>query len=101
MPMEHNIIDAMSGWDKVDKKLEAALALISNMATNSQQFNTRFEAPRKINEVTIPTILNQKITDLTAIVKLLAVNQMTTIDVCSTIDHSFNLCPTLPIGNLE
>ena len=50
----------------VDKTPEAARALISNMAANSQQFNTHSEAPQKVNEVTIPSNLDQKNTDLTA-----------------------------------
>ena len=67
--MERNMIDAASEGALVDKTPDAARALISNMATNSQQFGIRSETSTKVNEVTTTSPnLDQKITDLIAIV---------------------------------
>ena len=86
----------------VDKTLNAARALISNMAANSQQFETRSEAPMKVNEVTTTlSNVDQKITELTAFVHKLAINQVTTYGVCSTIGHLSDLCPTLLNSNIN
>jgi hypothetical protein len=41
MPTDRSIIDAASRGALVDKTLEAACQLISNMAANSKQFGTR------------------------------------------------------------
>ena len=60
------MIDAASGGALVDKTLDAARALISNTATNSQQFGIRSDTSKKVNEVTTTSPnLDQKITDLT------------------------------------
>ena len=40
MPMEKSMINVASGGALVDKTPQQAMVLISNMATNSQQFNT-------------------------------------------------------------
>ena len=96
------MIDAASGGALVDKTPDAARALISNMAANSQQFGTRSATPMKVNEVTTTlSNVDQKITELTAFVHKLAINQITTCGVCSTIGHPSDLCPTLLNGNIE
>ena len=96
------MIDAASGGALVDKTPDAARALISNMAANSQQFGTRSTTPIKVNEVTTAlSNVDQKITKLTAFVHKLAINQIITCVVCSTIGHPSNLCPTLLNGNIE
>ena len=58
--MERSMIDAASGGALVDKTPQQARVLISNMTTNSQQFNTRAELPiRKVNEIATSTSLEQ------------------------------------------
>ena len=50
MPMERSMIDAASGGALVDETPQQTRVLISNMAVNSQQFNTRAELPiRMVN----------------------------------------------------
>jgi hypothetical protein len=50
MPTDRSIIDAASGGALVDKTLEAARQLISNMAANSKQFGTRGDfANKRVN----------------------------------------------------
>ena len=74
-PMERNMIDAASGGALVDKTPDAARALISNMAANSQQFGTHSATPMKVNDITTAlSNVDQKITDLTTFVHKLAVN---------------------------
>ena len=86
----------------VDKTLQEARNLIATMVANSKQFSTRFEAPQNnVNEVSSPSNVNQKLSNLTAIVQQLVVNQVTTCEICSTICHPSNLCHTLQDGNLE
>ena len=65
-PIERNMINATSGGALIEKTLDAARALISNMAANSQQFGTHSEPPMKVNEVTTTlSNVDQNITDLT------------------------------------
>ena len=52
------MIDAASGGALVDKTPQQARVLISNIAINSQQFNTRPKLPvRKVNEISTSTSL--------------------------------------------
>ena len=54
------MIDAASGGALVDKTPQQARVLISNMAANSQQFNTQAELPiQKVSEVSTSTLLEQ------------------------------------------
>ena len=58
MPTERSMIDAASGGALVDKTPQQARVLISNIAINSQQFNTRPKLPvRKMNEISTSTSL--------------------------------------------
>ena len=73
---------------------------ISNMATNSQQFNTRAELPvRKVNEISTSTSLGQKIANLTSVVQQLAMGgktqQVIRCGICSKNEHPIDLCTTL------
>ena len=54
--MDRSMIDATSEGALVDKTLDQARQLISNMVTNSQQFGTRYDATpiNRVHEVTIP-----------------------------------------------
>ena len=72
MPTDRSIIDATSGGALVDKTLEAARQLISNMAANSKQFGTRGDfTTKRVNEVSISNLEN-KVNDPTSLVRSLA-----------------------------
>jgi len=98
MPTDHNIIDAASGGELVDKTPEAACQLISNMAANSKQFGTRGDfLSKQVNEVSIFNLQN-KDNDLTSLVRSLAfgnVNQVKVCSVCSLQGHTSDMCPTM------
>jgi hypothetical protein len=69
IPSDFSIIDAASGEALVDKTLEAASQLTSNMAANSKQFGTRGDfANKQVNEVSISNLEN-KVNDLTSLVR--------------------------------
>ena len=96
------MIYAASGRALVDKTPNATRAVILNMAANSQQFGTCSKAPMKVNEVTTTlSNVDQMITKLPKFFHKLAINQVTTYSVFSTIGHPSDLCPTLPNGNIE
>ncbi|RDY06299.1 hypothetical protein CR513_09735, partial [Mucuna pruriens] len=104
MMMDRSMIDAASAGALMGKTLIAARHLISNMASNTQQFGTRGTiAPRMVNEVdTIdnPRLENQ-LTELTSLVKQLAIGQHQPIvvvkacGICTLVEHPTNMCPTL------
>ncbi|RDY01512.1 hypothetical protein CR513_15144, partial [Mucuna pruriens] len=88
----------------MDKTAAAARHLISNMASNTQQFGTRGTmAPRMVNEIgTIdnPRLENQ-LTELTSLVRQLAIGQHQPIGavkacgICTSVEHPTDMCPTL------
>ncbi|RDY01345.1 hypothetical protein CR513_15343, partial [Mucuna pruriens] len=98
------MIDAASGGALMDKTPTAARHLISNMASNTQQFGTRGTiAPRMVNEIgTIdnPRLENQ-LTELTSLVRQLAIGQnqliaaVKTCGICTSVEHPTDMCPTL------
>jgi hypothetical protein len=98
MPTDHNIIDAASGGELVDKTPEVACQLISNMTANSKQFGTRGDfLSKQVNEVSIFNLQN-KVNDLTSLVRSLAfgnVNQVKVYSVCSLQGHTSDMCPTM------
>ncbi|RDX69247.1 hypothetical protein CR513_51656, partial [Mucuna pruriens] len=104
MMMDRSMIDAASGGALMDKTPTAARHLISNMASNTQQFGTRGTiAPRMVNEVdTIdnPRLENQ-LTELTSLVRQLAISQHQPITavkacgICTSVKHPTDMCPTL------
>ena len=56
--MERSMINVASGGALVDKIPQQARVLISNVAANSQQFNTQTELPvRKVNEISTSSSL--------------------------------------------
>ena len=75
------MIDAASGGALMDKTPAAARQLISNMAENSQQFSSRHPSNVRVaNEASISMIANNqrlesKLTELTSLVRQLAMNQ--------------------------
>ena len=93
------MIDATSGGALVDKTPQQPRVLISNMATNSQQFNTRVKLPmRKVNEISTSNSLKQQIANLTSLVQQLAMGGTTQVmrcGICSKNGHPTNLFPTL------
>jgi len=83
MPTDRGIIDAASGGALVDKTPEAARQLISNMAANSKQFGTRGDfVNKRVNEVSISNLEN-KVNDLTSLVRSLAYGNVQQVKVCS------------------
>jgi hypothetical protein len=98
MPTDRSIIDAASGGTLVDKTPEAARQLISNMAANSKQFGTRGDfSNKRVNEVSISNIEN-KVNDLTSLVRSLAcgnVQQVKVCSICSLQGHASDMCPTM------
>ncbi|KAJ9184196.1 hypothetical protein P3X46_007961 [Hevea brasiliensis] len=98
LPMDHSMIDAASEGALVDKTLEEARRLIANMAANSQQFGMRMDHTLiKVNEVSTSN-LEKQISDLTSLVRQLAVGNMQTVKVCGIClgsGHAIDMCPAL------
>ncbi|XP_027344953.1 uncharacterized protein LOC113857365 [Abrus precatorius] len=106
MPMERSMIDAASGGALMDKTLAAARYLISNMAKNSQQFSSRNLTTRVVHEASISSVaavdnqrLENKLTELTSLVRQLAMGQaIPQIQQTCGIragDHYTDSCPQL------
>jgi hypothetical protein len=104
MPTDHSIIEAGSGEALVDKTLEAARQLISNMAANSKQFGTRGDFSNKqVNEVSISNLEN-KVNDFTFLVRSLAcgnVQQVKVCSICSLQEHTLDICPIMQKDYIE
>ena len=104
MPTDRSIIDAASGGALVDKTPEAARQLISNMAANSKQFGTRGDfANKRVNEISISNLEN-KVNDLTSLVRSLAcgnVQQVKVCSICSLQGHASDMCPTMQEDYIE
>ncbi|RDX89163.1 hypothetical protein CR513_29143, partial [Mucuna pruriens] len=76
--MDRSMIDAASGGALMDKTPVAARHLISNMASNTQQFGIRGPNPsRPMNEIGAASNqwLENQLTELTSLVRQLAVSQ--------------------------
>ncbi|RDY01002.1 hypothetical protein CR513_15729, partial [Mucuna pruriens] len=76
--MDRSMINATSGGALVDKTPVAARHLISNTASNTQQFRNRGATPsRMVNEVgAIDNLrLENQLTELTSLVRQLAIGQ--------------------------
>ena len=72
MPIDRNIIDAASGGVLIDKTLEAARQIISNIAANLKQFGTYGDfTSKRVNKVSISNLEN-KVNDLTSPMRSLA-----------------------------
>ncbi|XP_031131791.1 uncharacterized protein LOC116033171 [Ipomoea triloba] len=98
LPMDSSMADAASGGSLVDKTPTDARQLISTMAENSQQYGTRADGSiRRVNEVSSSQLEN-KISDLTTLVRQMAVGQMQSTGacgICSFVGHPTDMCPTL------
>ncbi|KAK4387402.1 hypothetical protein Sango_2346800 [Sesamum angolense] len=90
------LIDAASGGALFNKTPTEARNLISIMASNTQQFGTRYDdPPRKTNEVSIAAF-DDRLTELTSLVKKLAVERTQHVKACGTSPaHITDMCPTL------
>ncbi|RDX64269.1 hypothetical protein CR513_57193, partial [Mucuna pruriens] len=102
--MDRSMIDAASGGALMDKTPAAARHLISNMASNTQQFGIRGpNQPRMVNEIgaAFNQRLENQLTKLTSLVRQLAVSQhqpaMATklCGICTSMEHPTDMCPTL------
>ncbi|RDY01864.1 hypothetical protein CR513_14755, partial [Mucuna pruriens] len=78
MMMDRSMIDIASGGALMDKMLAVPRHLILNMASNTQQFGTKGTiTPRMVNEIDMidnPRLKNQ-LTELTSLVRQLAIGQ--------------------------
>ncbi|RDX86067.1 hypothetical protein CR513_32649, partial [Mucuna pruriens] len=102
--MDMSMIDAASGGALMDKTPAAARHLISNMASNTQQFGIRGPNPsRSVNEIGAASNqrLENQLTELTSLVRQLAVSQhhpataAKVCGICTSVEHPTDLCPTL------
>ena len=105
--MDKSMINATSKRALVDKTIEVARNLIADMVANPKLFAIRIYQPLKhVNEVhsTIITIdnqrLEQKLDELTFLVRKLVINHyqaivVTTIGIYSQSTHPTNQCLTL------
>lgn len=104
MSMERSMINAASGGALVNKTLKAAWDLITNMAANSQQFNTRNDPPpppKRVNEIS-KSSTEQQISQLTSIAQQLALgHQVKACGLCFMIGHVTDMCPILQDESLE
>ena len=101
VPTERSMIDAASGGALVNKTAAQARALIENMAANSQQFTNRAEPPKRVNEVSTPSNIEQQIANLTSLFQQFAtgtIQQAKVCGVCSTVGHHTDMCPNLQDG---
>lgn len=72
------------------------------MVVNSQQFNAKIDQPpKKVSKVNVCNNLEHKLDNLTNLVQQLAIRHVKTYDICSTVRHPTNMCPTLQEGNYE
>ncbi|KAK4395763.1 hypothetical protein Sango_1730600 [Sesamum angolense] len=92
------LIDAASGGALFNKTPTEARNLISIMASNTQQFGTRYDdPPRKSNEVSIAAF-DDRLIELTSLVKKIAVERTQHVkacDICTSPEHITDMCPTL------
>ncbi|XP_052309176.1 uncharacterized protein LOC127905360 [Populus trichocarpa] len=101
MPTDRSIIDAASGGALVDKTPEAARQLISNMAANSKQFGTCGDfSNKRVNEVSVSNLEN-KVNDLTSLVRSLACGNVQHVKVCSICSLQGHASDRSSIHNLE
>ncbi|KAK4400819.1 hypothetical protein Sango_1188000 [Sesamum angolense] len=102
--MDRKLIDAASGGALFNKTPTEARNLISIMASNTQQFGTRYDdPPRKTNEVSIATF-DDRLNELTSLVKKLAVERTQHVKacgICTSPAHVTDMCPTLQEGPTE
>ncbi|KAK4383928.1 hypothetical protein Sango_3107300 [Sesamum angolense] len=101
------LIDAASGGALFNKTPTEARNLISIMASNTQQFGTRYDdPPRRSNEVSVAAF-DDRLNELTSLVKKLAVERTQHVKacgICTSPTHVTDMCPTLqetPTGHAD
>ncbi|RDX67428.1 hypothetical protein CR513_53702, partial [Mucuna pruriens] len=102
--MDRSMIDAANGWALMDKTPAVVRHLISNMASNTQQFGIRGASQsRMVNEISAVDNLRleNQLTELTLLVRQLAVGQhqpSIAARVCAiynSVEHPTDMCPIL------
>ncbi|RDX67622.1 hypothetical protein CR513_53476, partial [Mucuna pruriens] len=102
--MDRSMIDAASGGALMDKTSATARHLISNMASNTQQFGIKGPSQsRMANEIGAASNqrLENQLTELTSLVRQLAIGQHQPVmaakvyGICTFVEHPINMCPTL------
>ncbi|RDX96570.1 hypothetical protein CR513_20744, partial [Mucuna pruriens] len=98
------MIDAASGGALMDKTPPATRYLISNMASNTQQFGIKGPSQsRMVNEIGAASNLRleNQLFELTSLVRQLVVGQhqpnmaAKVCGICTSVEHPSDLCPTL------
>ncbi|KAL0443922.1 UNVERIFIED_CONTAM: hypothetical protein Slati_2114900 [Sesamum latifolium] len=92
--MDRKLIDAASGGALFNKTPTEARNLISIMASNTQQFETRYDdPPKKSNEVSVA----DQLSELTFLVKQIVVEKhhVKACGICTSPEHVTDMCPTL------
>ncbi|RDX73114.1 hypothetical protein CR513_47318, partial [Mucuna pruriens] len=102
--MDRSMIDATSGGSLMDKTPVAVRHLISNMASNTQQFGIRgSNQSRMVNEIGAASNqrLENPLTKLISLVRQVAVSQhqpamaAKLCGICTSVEHPTDMCPTL------
>ncbi|RDY06177.1 hypothetical protein CR513_09872, partial [Mucuna pruriens] len=102
--MDRSMIDVISGGAMMDKTPTTTRHLISNMASNTQQFGIRGAVPsRMVNGVALVDNLRleNQLTELTSLVRQLAVGKhqpsiaARVCGICTFVEHPTDMCPTL------
>ncbi|RDX95396.1 hypothetical protein CR513_22096, partial [Mucuna pruriens] len=105
--MDRSMIDAASGGALMDKTPTTTRLLISNMASNTQQFKVRggTSTSRNVSEVNTfdSQRLENQLTELTSLVRQLAVSQHQQVvqGICASVEHPTDMCPTLEESETE
>ncbi|KAL0394596.1 UNVERIFIED_CONTAM: hypothetical protein Slati_4425800 [Sesamum latifolium] len=95
--MDQKLIDAASGGALFNKTPTEAHNLIPIMASNTQQFGTRYDDPsRRSNEVSMATF-DDRLNELTSLVKKIAVKKhhVKACGIFTLPEHGTDMCPTL------
>ncbi|RDX78122.1 hypothetical protein CR513_41629, partial [Mucuna pruriens] len=104
MMMDRSMIDAASGGALMDKTPPATRHLISNMASNTQQFAIRGHSHSwMVNEIGVASNLRleNQLSELTSLVRQLVVGQhqpnmeAKVYGRCTSVEHPTDLCPML------
>ncbi|RDX92984.1 hypothetical protein CR513_24808, partial [Mucuna pruriens] len=102
--MDKSIIDAASGGALMDKMPAATRHLISNMASNTQQFGIRGpNQSQMVNEIGAASNqrLENQLNELTSLGRQLVVGQhqptlaAKVSGICTFVEHPTDMCPTL------
>ncbi|RDY10712.1 hypothetical protein CR513_04731, partial [Mucuna pruriens] len=102
--MDRSMIDAAIGGTLMDKTLIATRHLISNMASNTQQFGIRGASQSQmVNEIgAVDNLrLENQLIELTSLVRQLAIGQhqpsiaAKVCGICTFVEHPIDMCPTL------